>query len=94
MGISIIPDDSEERCYICQRWIKGGHVHHCLHGSYRKMADKYGLTVHLCVQCHTKLHDKGLHDKELEAIAQEAFEDRYGHAEFMRIFQKNFRQED
>lgn len=86
---SIIPDDSDEACYICGR---GGalQVHHMCHGSRRKMADKYGLTVHLCPACHMALHDKGTLDLELEQRAQRVFEQRYGHDEFMRIFGKNY----
>ena len=90
---SIIPGDAQDRCYIC------GHrgnteVHHMMHGSRRKMADKYGLTVHLCTRCHMDLHDHGDHDRDLEETAQEAFEKRYGHDEWMRIFGKNYRREE
>lgn len=54
------------------------------------MADKYGLTVYLCLNCHMALHDKGIHDKDLQRLAQEHFESQYGHDEFMRIFGRNF----
>lgn len=40
------------------------------------------------------LHDHGDHDKDLERLAQEAFEERYGHDEWMRIFGKNYRREE
>lgn len=90
MARSIIPGDDPERCFICRRY-RPEHVHHVLHGSYRALADRYGLTVHLCIRCHSDLHDKGLYDKELEEIGQEAFEAEYGHDEFMRIFGKNFK---
>lgn len=90
MARSIIPCDDPERCFICRRY-RPEHVHHVLHGSYRALADRYGLTVHLCIRCHSDLHDKGLYDKELEEIGQEAFEAEYGHDEFMRIFGKNFK---
>ena len=63
-----------------------------LHGSMRKMADRYGLTCHLCYKCHTLLHDKGIMDRELQAEAQEAFEEIYGHEEYMRIFGKNYKE--
>ena len=91
---SIIPDDREDRCYLCGRYIHGGHVHHMLHGVRRKTADRYGLTVHLCHRCHIDLHDHGVMDAELQELAQNVFEDRYGHAEFMQVFGKNFRRMD
>ena len=47
--------------------------------------------MHLCVSCHMLLHDKGRYDRELEALAQEAFEEKYSHEEFMKLFGKNWR---
>lgn len=86
---SIIPGGDEKRCFICNRWLRV-EKHHCLHGSRRKMADKYGLTVYLCVRCHTRLHDLGEHDLELERIGQRAFEEKYGHERFMKVFGKDY----
>lgn len=81
--------NSERKCFICGS--QGAlHIHHTLHGSYRKLADKYGLTVYLCPEHHRMLHDKGIFDKELQAIGQKYFEEQYGHEEFMRVFGKNF----
>lgn len=37
------------------------------------------------------LHDHGVMDAELQELAQNVFEDSYGHAEFMQVFGKNFR---
>lgn len=86
---SIIPGGDDDRCYICK---KGGALerHHCLHGSRRQLADKYGLTVNLCPACHKALHDHGLFDHELEKIAQKNFETWYGHEEYMKVFGKNY----
>lgn len=82
---------NDRECFICKR--QGPlHVHHTLHGSYRKMADKYGLTVYLCPECHRDLHDKGTFDRELQEIGQRYFEEQYGHEEFMRVFGKNFKE--
>ena len=80
----------DKKCYLCGR-VDGLHKHHCLHGSMRAMADKYDLTLYLCYQCHTRLHDKGEHDRDLQELAQIHFEDQYGHEEYMRVFGKNFR---
>lgn len=89
---SIIDGDQDGICYIC-----GAHghteVHHMLHGSRRKAADRYGLTVNLCRRCHMNLHDKGLHDRELEAIAQTQFEKHHGHDEWMEAFGKNYKED-
>lgn len=87
---SIIPRDSAEKCFLCGR--NGPlHVHHCLHGRNRAAADRMGLTVHLCVRCHTRLHDKGEYDRELQALAQEVYEKEHGRAEWMERVGKNYR---
>lgn len=88
---SIIDDDREDRCYICGKYPQ--HVHHMLHGSMRKMADKYGLTCHLCLDCHNKLHDKNIKDRELQERAQIFFEKKYSHEKFMKVFGKNFKED-
>lgn len=85
---TIISNDSEGKCYICGK--QANHVHHMLHGSMRSKADKYGLTCHLCYDCHQKLHDRGVMDKELQRIAQAYFESKHGHKKFIEVFGKNF----
>ena len=76
-------------CYLCGR---GGTLqrHHCLHGSRRKAADKYDLTVYLCPECHAKLHDNGICDRYLQQLAQRSFEKKYGRKRFMEVFGKNY----
>lgn len=81
--------DQVNRCYLCGRYGQM-HLHHCLHGIHRKNADKYGLTVHLCPECHRELHDHGKDDLYLEQTAQRAFERLYGREEFLKVFGKSW----
>ena len=62
-------------CYLCGKsYTAGLDHHHCLHGTGdKKKADEDGLWVWLCRECHSKLHDKGEHDKELQALAQRTY---------------------
>lgn len=91
MTASVIPGDSAERCYICGRSDRALHVHHMLHGSYRHIADKYGLTVHLCYVCHNALHDRGEHDADMEELAQIEFYKHYGRDEWIKaVGTKNY----
>lgn len=76
-------------CYLCGQ-TGTLHRHHCLHGSRRKAADKYDLTVYLCPECHTRLHDHGEKDMYLKQLAQAHFEDRFGHKRYMEVFGKNY----
>lgn len=62
-------------CFICHApYTVGLEHHHLLHGTgQRKLADQDALWVWLCRKCHSDLHDKGLHDKELQALGQRIF---------------------
>ena len=64
--------DNHWRCFLCQSE-QDLELHHCLHGSYRKLADKDGLIVALCRKCHQRVHDHGGFDKDLQGIAQRAY---------------------
>lgn len=75
MADSIIQTSDE--CFLCRKIYNlstnNTEVHHCLHGSMRKLADEDGLTVKLCKVHHRRLHDKGEFDKSLQIIAQNAY---------------------
>lgn len=85
----MVKGDRDDRCFICGRF-GAMELHHMLHGTRRAKADKYGLTCHLCRECHQALHDKGLHDRELEALAQAEFEELHGHDIYMKEFGKSY----
>ena len=89
---SIVTDDWEH-CFICGSSSRIA-IHHCLFGtSNRKLSDKYGLTIPLCIDCHTG--NKGVHNNYqlnlyVKRIAQAKFEKKYGHEKFMEVFMKNW----
>ena len=89
MGTTDSMINNQLECYLCGR-TGTLHKHHCLHGSRRKKADKYGLIVYLCPECHMKLHDHGIGDRYLQQIAQAHFESKYGHERYMDEFGKNY----
>lgn len=83
---------TEKRCFLCGVTY-GLEVHHCLHGSRRKIADKYGLTVYLCRECHRG--NEGVHfnrdkDEKLKRLAEMEFERRYGEDEWFRVVGKRY----
>lgn len=90
--MSIIQSDKKGICFICSR-CGPTEVHHMLHGSRRAAADKYGLTVNLCRDCHAALHDRGAYDRELEVLAQTEFEKTHDRSEWIQIFGKNYRED-
>ena len=77
MKESIVTNLEDRRCYICG--YQGDlALHHMLHGTNRKKADEDGLTCWLCVPCHTRLHDQGYKDRDLQMVAQMCWQKHYG----------------
>lgn len=61
---------------------------------HKKLSEKYGLTVHLCYECHRD-NKLGVHGdaelmRRLHEVGQAAFDKKYGHGEFEKIFKKNY----
>lgn len=82
---------SEKRCFVCGK-AYDLERHHAISGwANRRLADKYGLTVWLCHDCHRSLHDKGKYDRELKEYAQTVFERVHGNRDdFRRIFGRSY----
>ena len=88
---SIIQETKE--CFLCGRKTNL-EVHHIMAGlANRKWSTKYGLTVFLCADCH-RGSEGAQYNKEqnlyLKQIAQQAFEELYGHEKWMETFRKNY----
>lgn len=71
------------------------HEHHVIHGwANRKLSEKYGLKVYLCLSHHEigreAVHKNDRLNKMLKAYAQRAFEKRWPEKDFYGIFQKNY----
>lgn len=65
--------------------------HHVYHGPRRKAADKWGCWVWLRHDVHMNLHDRDKElDRRLQRECQEAFEEKYDHETFMKVFGKNY----
>lgn len=82
-------------CYICGT-TRHLEKHHCMNGANRKKADKDGLWVWLCRDCHTG--HRGVHQnaglmRELKAQAQTIYEYDHSHEEWMKEYGRNYRNE-
>lgn len=97
-----IDSDEKEFCYRCGRAGKT-EKHHIFGGANRKLSEKYGLTVHLCHECHNEPPNGAHFSKEtadwLHRIGQQAFEVNQfkdgktweeARDEFMKLFGKNY----
>jgi len=90
---SILTEDWEH-CFVCQS-SRNLQEHHVIFGTAnRKNSEKYGLTIPLCIDCHTGT--KGVHnnrqlDLYLKRIAQLEFEREHSYEEFMTVFGRNYR---
>lgn len=82
----------ERRCWVCGKTVTLER-HHVMDGSWRKLSERHGLTVYLCREHHTG--DTGVHqnralDLQLREYTQRRFEAVHGHEEWMRIFGRNY----
>lgn len=96
MSKSIIQED-KTYCFIHSKYfhcyIPAVHEHHCIHGiANRKLADKDGLTVFLCMSCHSLLHDKKRFDLELKQLAEQVWLEHYNKTieDWIERYGKNF----
>lgn len=93
MEKSIVTEDMEH-CLVCGT-TSNIQIHHCIHGrANRKLSDKYGLVVPLCIYHHTgsnyAVHTNRELDLQIIQLAQRKFEEKYSHEEFMKVFMKNY----
>lgn len=94
---SVIEEVPAKRCFLCGRW---GPLeeHHIFGRSNRDWSIKYGLTVHLCQECHRN-NKKGVHAdakkaEKLHKIGQAAFERTHTRQEFFNIFGRYYLDEE
>lgn len=85
--------DSMDYCMICGKPYP--QVHHCFFGPNRKIADKFGLVVPLCMEHHTgsnySPHRNRELDLEIKRKAQRDFEEKHGNrALFIELFGKSY----
>lgn len=93
MSISIMQKDLS-RCFLCGGTV-GLEEHHVFSAANRKLSEKYGLKVMLCGEkCHRLGKNSAHMNREvgnsLKRLGQIAFEAKYSHDEFMKIFGKNY----
>ena len=88
-------------CYICAMLYqdfteKKTEEHHCIFGvANRKLSERYGLKVYLCIDHHT-LGKEAVHNNHdmarlMQQRAQVAFENFYPELSFVNIFGKSFK---
>lgn len=83
----------DKSCYCCGKPYDL-HRHHIFEGRNRKKSEEWGLTIWLC-GAHHNLSNEGIHfnkdlDLQVKQMAQEAFEEAYGHDKFMEEFGRNY----
>lgn len=103
MAKSILHNKQEGTCYLCmllnQDYARRTtQEHHVIFGTAnRKLSERYGLKVYLCLQ-HHEVGPEAVHNNHeiarmLQELAQEAFERTHSRGEWMAIFGRNYREE-
>ena len=79
------------KCYYCGS-NRNLEKHHCLLGTAnRRKADKDGLWVYLCHDCHQDVHNYNtIARKSLQKEAQKAYERTHSREEFMERYHFNY----
>lgn len=85
---------NEKVCFVCGTPFNL-HDHHIFFGANRKIAERRGLKVWLCVHHHTgsneAVHNNRQLDLKLKRMAQEYYEAHYGTREqFIQEFGRNY----
>jgi hypothetical protein len=85
---------TEKECYVCKT-TRQLQLHHVYRGGYRKIADKLGMTVFLCLHHHTgsneAVHNNKALDLHLKRLGQRKYEEVYGSREdFIETFGRNY----
>lgn len=98
---SILHDKKDRTCFLCMMLHNDDsqkenlHEHHVIHGwANRRLSEKYGLKVYLCLYHHEigreAVHQNDRLNKMLKAYAQRAFEKKWPEKSFYEIFRKNY----
>lgn len=86
---------SRSKCFFCGK--PATDRHHIFGGPNRNNSEKYGLVVHLCRECHDKIHFKHEGKEMMELLrdyGQRVFEEKHPDLDFMKIFHRNYKKED
>lgn len=99
-----IMQEKTGQCYLCMKLhddysVKQVQEHHVIFGQgKRKLSEKYGLKVYLCLYHHTAgpeaVHQNAELAGMLKARAQRRFKESFPDLDWMQIFQKNYDMEE
>lgn len=98
---SILHDKKDRTCFLCIL-LRGDssrkdnlHEHHVFFGwANRKLSEKYGLKVYLCIEHHEigteAVHQNSEISKMIQVYAQRAFMKKWPEKDFKEIFGRNY----
>lgn len=87
-------------CFLCEHLnddygLRVTEEHHVFNGPNRKLSEKYGLKVYLCIQHHREgreaVHNNKDNMQYLKRLGQQAFEKHYPSLNFREIFGRNYK---
>lgn len=87
------PANSPRTCFECGTTYRM-QEHHLFGGPCRKLSDREGLTIDLCVNDHLfdkrSIHNDPMLMKKWHQIGQKVYEEAYGKGSFIEVFRKNY----
>lgn len=99
-GKRIIQDKDDRRCFLCMLLENDYRIHsyleehHVLFGNMRRISNRYGLKVNLCLRHHREgpeaVHNNKENAEILMKMAQQVFMEKYPELDWMEIVGKNY----
>lgn len=98
-----IMQQKDGTCYLCKLFnddyrVQTVQEHHVFNAANRKLSEKFGLKVYLCLQHHTEgpeaVHNNAFNMNALKQLGQKTFEVNYPELDFRKIFGKNYLEVD
>lgn len=75
-------------CYFCLR--PATDLHHIFQGAYKKASERHNFMVHLCRDCHNKVHMDKAPRILLRQMCQTEYEKVFSREDFIEEFGRNY----
>lgn len=75
-------------CYFCQR--PSQDIHHIFQGAYKRASERHNFLVHLCRECHDRVHREKEPRIHLRQMCQAEYEKVFTREDFIAEFGRNY----
>ena len=80
----------KEVCYLCNKPMGNGDLHHVFNGAYKSKSEEDGFIVYVHRVCHDFIHTHAMTRTTIKARAQKVYEKEHTREEFIQRYGKNY----